>query len=97
MLNNVAVWAFLKKPAGEDASPFVVLWAADIKLHKGAGFRCFFPWCSGFTCAQANDGIAHTQRTTGLQRQIAGEAVAFVEQADDSHAILHRCARFFTQ
>jgi hypothetical protein len=94
MLDDVTVGPFLEQPARKNAPPFVVLDATHIKLHEGSGFGNILPRRGHFACTQAHDGIANAQRLSGLHGQIAGQAVAFIEQPDDCHAVFHRRAHF---
>ncbi|MBB6125074.1 hypothetical protein FHS92_002831 [Sphingobium subterraneum] len=89
MLNDVAVGTVFEHPAGKDAPPFVVGVAAHIELHESAGVLKIFPRCGLLAGTQADNGVADAQRLTRLHLEIAGDAVAFVEQADDGDAFLH--------
>jgi hypothetical protein len=92
VLDDVAFRPVLEQPAGKDPAPFVVGRAAHVELHESAGFRDIFPRSRLFTGLKAHDGVADAQRFTGLHRQVAGQAVALVEKADDRDAFLHRRA-----
>ncbi|KZE10926.1 hypothetical protein AVT10_06130 [Sphingomonas hankookensis] len=48
------------------------------------------PGRGAFACAQADDHVADARRLSGLQREVAGFAVALVEQADHRDALGHR-------
>lgn len=61
-------------------------------MHKGATFLKIFPGGGRFARLKADDGIADAQRFARLHGQVAGQAVAFVEQADHGHAFAHRRA-----
>jgi hypothetical protein len=89
VLHDIAVGPFAEQPAGKIAPPFAVRTAAHIQLHEGAGFLHIFPWRAGFAGLQAHDCIAHAHRFARLHRQVAGQAVALVEQADHRHALRH--------
>ncbi|EPR18872.1 hypothetical protein M527_11950 [Sphingobium indicum IP26] len=93
MLHDIAVRPFAEQPAGKIAPPFIVGGAAHVQLHEGAGFLHIFPGRRGFAGLQPNDGVAHAQRFAGFHRQVGGDAVALVEQADHRHALVHRRAR----
>lgn len=92
MLHGIAVWPFLEQPAGKDAVPFIVAGFLNLELDKGASLRRVFPWGCLFAGAQANDSGADSQGLPWFHRKIAGQAVAFIEQADDRHAFGHWCA-----
>jgi hypothetical protein len=61
-----------------------------IDLDEGAGQLFGFPWRGRFTCPQADRDILDPHRLAGLQRQVADNAVALVEQADHRDALGHR-------
>jgi len=64
--------------------------APHIELHEGAGQAILFPRCGLFAGAQADNGIAHPHRLPRLQRDLATDAVALVEQSDDRDPFGHR-------
>nr|ART40346.1 K300 [uncultured bacterium] len=92
MLNDIAFGPFLEQPAGKDAPPFPVAGAAHVQLDEGAGFGRVFPWRGRLAGLQSDDGVADAERLAGLHRQVAGQAVALVEQADHGHPLRHRRA-----
>jgi len=92
VLHDVAVWPFAEQPAGKVAPPFAVRAAAHVQLHESAGFLDIFPWRAGFAGLKPHDRIAHAQGFARLHRQVAGQAVALVEQADHGHPVRHRRA-----
>jgi len=92
VLHDIAVGPFAEQPAGKIAPPFAVGAAAHVQLHESAGFLHIFPWRAGFARLQADDRIAHAQRFARLHGQVAGQAVALVEQADDGTTLRHRGA-----
>jgi hypothetical protein len=81
--------AFLEQPAGEDSPPFGI-GAARIDLNEGTGILLLLPWRGAFAGAQPDDDIADPNRLARLQRQVAGLAVALVQQADHRHPLRHR-------
>jgi len=93
VLDDIAVGPFAEQPAGKIAAPLAVGTAAHVQLHEGAGFLHIFPGGSGLACLQADDGVADAQRLAGLHAEVAGQAVALVEQADDGGALGHWRAR----
>jgi len=92
VLDDIAVGPFAEQPAGKIAAPLAVGTAAHVQLHEGAGFLHILPGGRGLACLQADDGVADAQRLAGLHRQVAGQAVALVEQADHGGALGHRRA-----
>jgi len=89
MLHDIAVGPVAEQPAGKDAAPLIVRAAAHVELNESAGFRDIFPRRGGLAGLQADDCIAHAQRFARLHGQVAGQAVALVEQADDGGALGH--------
>lgn len=81
MLDDVALWPVLEKPAGEDAAPILRPVIEHDQLHERTGFLRHFPLGGAFTGAQADDRAADADAFAGLQRDIADKAVALVEQA----------------
>jgi len=92
MENDVTIRPFLEEPAGKDAVPFIVPAFLHIELHESARFLLGFPWGRRLAGAQAHDGIAYAQRFAGLHLELAGEAIALVEQAEHGLALRHRRA-----
>jgi hypothetical protein len=92
VLNDVAFRALLEEPAGKDAPPFVVGAGAHIELHEGAGLGRILPWRGLLAGLQTDDGVADAQGLARLHGEVAGQAVALVQQADDGNPILHRRA-----
>jgi hypothetical protein len=92
MLHDIAVGPFAEQPAGKIAPPFAVGTASHIQLHEGPGFLHIFPWRAGFAGLKPHDRVAHPQRFARFHRQVAGQAVALVEQADHCRALCHRRA-----
>ena len=90
MLHDVAVRSFPEQPAGKIAAPFIVGRAANVELNEGTRFLHIFPGRCGFAGLQPNNGIAHAQRFARLHRQVGGDPVALVEQADHRHPLVHR-------
>jgi hypothetical protein len=90
VLDDVALWPVLEKPAGEDAAPILRPVIEHDQLHERTGFLRHFPLGGAFTGAQADDRAADADAFAGLQRDIADKAVALVEQAEHRHALLHR-------
>lgn len=91
MLDDVQRRAFLVQPAGKGATPFFIA-AAHGELDKGAGKLLLLPWRSAFARAQADHRIADAKRLPRLHRQIAADAITFVEEADHGDPLSHRRA-----
>jgi len=66
--------------------------AAHVELDEGAGQLVLLPRRGMFAGTQPHDRIADAHRLPRLQRQVAADAVALVEQADDGDALRHRRA-----
>ncbi len=92
MLDDIAVRPFLEQPARKDAMPLIVAAFAHVELHEGAGFGDFFPRRGLLAGAQADDGIVDAKGLARLHLERAGDAVAFVEDADFGDALRHRRA-----
>jgi hypothetical protein len=92
VLHDIAVGPFAEQPAGKIAPPLAVRAAAHVELHESAGFLHIFPGRAGFASLQPHDRVAHAQRFARLHRQVAGQAVALVQKADDGTAFPHRGA-----
>jgi hypothetical protein len=92
VLHDIAVGPVPEQPAGKIAPPLAIGAAAHIQLDESAGFLHIFPWRAGFARLQPHDRIAHAQRFARLHRQVAGQAVTLVQQADDRRALGHRRA-----
>jgi hypothetical protein len=89
MLDHVQRRALLEHPAREDALE-LILRIAHVELQEGTGQLLLFPRRCGLAGAQADDRIADAERLARLHRQVARDAVALVEQADDCDAFRHR-------
>ncbi|EQB13156.1 hypothetical protein RLDS_17705 [Sphingobium lactosutens DS20] len=92
MLHHIAVGPVAKQPAGKSAPPLIVGAAAHVQLHERARFLDIFPWRGRLARLQPHDRITHAHRLARLQRQIAGQAVALVQQAQHGGSFGHRRA-----
>jgi hypothetical protein len=92
MLDDIAVRPFLEQPAGKDAVPLIVAGLAHVELHEGAGLGHFLPWRGRLAGAQPHNRIVDAQRLARLHAELAGLAIALVEQADHRNALCHRRA-----
>jgi hypothetical protein len=59
-------------------------------LDKGPGQLLRLPWRGGFAGFQADGDVLDPHRLPRLQGQVANDAVALVEQAQDRHPLGHR-------
>jgi hypothetical protein len=89
VLDEVERRRFLVEPAREDALP-TSLRVADVELDEGAGQLLHLPGRAGLAGAQPHHRIPDPHRLSRLQREVAGDAVALVEEAEHRHALRHR-------
>ena len=89
MLDDVERWAFLVQPARKDPFP-APAGLFDIKLDERPGEALIVPRRGCIAGAQADHGIAETDRLAGPQRDVADDAVALVEQPEHRDAFAHR-------
>jgi hypothetical protein len=89
VLDDVERRRFLVEPAREDALP-APLRASNAKLDEGAGQLLHLPGGGGLAGPQAHRRIADPHRLAGLQGEVAGNAVALVEEAQHGDALGHR-------
>jgi|TARA_Y100000815_G_scaffold81040_1_gene70180 hypothetical protein len=92
VLHHIAVGPVAKQPTGKGAAPLIIGAAAHVQLHESAGVLDIFPWRGGFARLQPHDRIAHPDRFARLQRQVTGQAVALVQQAQHGGSLGHRRA-----
>lgn len=60
------------------------------QLDEGSGFLRAFPLGGALAGAQADDRAANADAFAGLERHIAHEAVALVEEAEHRNPFFHR-------
>jgi len=89
VLNDILRGPVLVEPAREDALPTLV-GLEHVDLHEGAGILDILPRRGSLARAQPQDDIADAHSLAGLERHVARDAVALVEQPDDRDAIGHR-------
>ncbi len=89
MLDDVERRTFLVQPARKDPPPATV-GLLDVKLDERAGQPLILPRRGGFAGAQPHDRIAHADRLTRLQGDVANDAVALVEQPEHGDPLGHR-------
>ncbi len=89
MLDDIERRRFLVQPAREHPLPAAV-GALDIELDERPGQGLALPRRGRFARAQADDRVADPDRLTGPQREVADDAVALVQQAEDRDPLGHR-------
>jgi hypothetical protein len=89
MLDDVERWAFLVQPAREDPLPASSR-LLDIELHEGAGEPLIFPRRGRVAGAQAHHGVAEADGLSRLERDVAHDSVALVEQPKHGDPLCHR-------
>ncbi len=89
MLDDVERRAFLVQPARKHPVPALV-GALDVELDEGAGQSLDLPRSGRIAGAQAHRDVLYPNRLAGLQREIADDPVALVEQRDHRHPLGHR-------
>jgi hypothetical protein len=89
MLDDVERRRFLIDPARKDALP-AAAGLLHIQLDERAGQFLIFPRRARFAGAQADDRVPDLDRLARLQGQVADDAVALVEEAQNRDSIGHR-------
>jgi hypothetical protein len=89
MLDDVERRRFLIHPARKHAFPAAAR-LLHVELDEGARQPLIVPRRAGFTRTQPDDRILDLDRLAGLQREVANDAVALVEQSQHSDPIAHR-------
>jgi hypothetical protein len=89
MLDDVERRRLLVEPARKGAVE-LALGIGDVQLDEGAGQLLDLPGRGRLAGAQPDDDVADAQRLAGLQREVALDAVALVEQTDHGDALVHR-------
>lgn len=88
MLDHVERRTFPVDPAGKHPVPLAV-GPLDVELQEGARQLFLLPRRAGFAGAQADHGVLDPDCLAGLEGQVANDAVALVEKADDRHSLRH--------
>jgi hypothetical protein len=88
MLDHVERRRFLVQPPREDAVPFAVR-LLHVDLHERARQFLFFPRRGGLARTQAHQQVLPADRLAGMKRDVLGDAVALVEDAEDRDALRH--------
>jgi hypothetical protein len=89
MLDHVERRAFLVQPARKDPLPTPPR-LLDVELDEGAGQLLILPRGTHVARAQAHHGIAKADRLAGLERDVAHDPVALVEQPEHRDPVRHR-------
>jgi hypothetical protein len=89
VLDDVQRRRFLVHPAREDPLPAVVR-PLHVELQEGAGQLLRLPRRGRLARPQAHDGVADAHRLARPQHQVADDAVALVQKADDGDPLRHR-------
>jgi hypothetical protein len=80
----------MEQPAGEHSSPLIFGMVEHQQLDKGPGFLRAFPLGGAFAGAQPHDRPTDPDAFARFQRDIADQAIALVQQAEDSNPFRHR-------
>ena len=89
MLDDVERRAFLVQPTRKHSIPFAV-GLQIVELDEGAGQALGFPRRGRIAGAQAHHDVFHPNRLSRLERKIANDSVALVEQGNHRHPLGHR-------
>jgi hypothetical protein len=89
MLDDIERRRFLVEPARKDAIPLPVR-TLDIDLDEGPGELFGLPWRRRLTRPKPNGHVLPPRRLARMQRDIAHDPVAFVEDGEDRDALRHR-------
>ena len=89
MLNDVERRAFLVEPARKDPLPRAPR-LLDVELNESAGEPLILPRRGRVARAQANHRVAQADRLSGLERDVADDAVALVEKSEHRDPLAHR-------
>jgi hypothetical protein len=89
MLDDVQRRRVLVEPAREHATPALVR-TLDVELHESARQLLTLPGRGRLARAQAHNRVIHSNGLARLQCQVANDAVALVEQAENGDAVGHR-------
>jgi hypothetical protein len=88
MLDDIERRRLLVDPAGKHPLPLLVR-PLHIELDEGAGQRLRLPRRRFLAGAQPHDRILDPHRLTGLQHQVADDAIALVEEAEHRDPLRH--------
>lgn len=90
MLDDVERRAFLIHPARKYPAPIAVR-TLDVELDERPGEPLGLPRRSRIAGAKPDQRILGADRLAGLEREIADDTIALVEQGDHRHPLGHRC------
>jgi hypothetical protein len=88
MLDDIERRRFLVEPARKDAIPLPVR-TLDIDLDEGSGELFGLPWRRRLTRPKPNGHVLPPRRLARMQRDIAHDPVAFVEDGEDGDPLGH--------
>jgi hypothetical protein len=88
VLDDVQRRRFLVQPAREDPCPFAV-GALDVDLDEGAGQLFRFPRRGRFARTKPHGDVLPTRRLARVERDVADDPVAFVEDGEDGDPLGH--------
>jgi hypothetical protein len=88
MFDDVERRTLLVQPSREDALP-ASPGLLDVQLHEGSGKALILPRSGRVAGTQANHRVAETDRLSRLERDVANDPVALVEQPEDSNTLRH--------
>jgi hypothetical protein len=88
VLDRVERRRFLVEPAGENALPLPV-GLLHVELDERAGELLVLPRRGRFARAQPHDRIFPAHRLTGMKRDVLDDAVALVEDPQNSDSLRH--------
>jgi hypothetical protein len=89
MLDDVERRAFLVQPARENTLPGAA-GLLDVELDERPRQALIVPGRGGVARPQPHHRVAKADRFAGLQRDVADDAVALVEQAEHGNPLRHR-------
>ena len=89
MFDDVERRAFLIHPARKYPAPIAVR-TLDVELDERPGEPLGLPRRGRIAGAKPDQRVLGADRLAGLEREIADDAVALVEQGDHRHPISHR-------
>jgi hypothetical protein len=89
VLDDVERRRLLIDPARKGALPLLV-GPLHVQLNEGAGQRLRFPRRRLLAGAKPHDRILDPHRLARLQHQVADDAIALVEEAEDRDPLRHR-------
>jgi hypothetical protein len=88
VLDRVERRRLLVEPARESALK-LALRRSDVELNEGPGELLRFPGRGRLAGAKADHRVADAHRLSGLELDVARNAVALVEQAEDRDSLSH--------